>query len=253
MAKLFVTSDIHSYFDELIDALDKAGFDKDNPDHWLIVCGDCFDRGPNPIQTMKYLRMLERYIIIKGNHESLLLECCERKYFCQHDISNGTWHTICEFGDADKGYDFGECCTRTIARVGHFIDNMVDYFETKNYVFVHGFIPVSCDDNKPVYYQKKRKFSKMEDWRNANAEQWEQARWLNGMKMVDDGISTEKCIVVGHYHTSWGRANFDGKPEFGDDADFSPYYYEDKLIAIDACTAYSGKVNVLVLEDEFLE
>jgi hypothetical protein len=46
---------------------------------------------------------------------------------------------------------------------------------------------------------------------------------------------------------------FANEPEFGEGADFSPYYYDDKLIAIDACTAYSGKVNVLVLEDDFLE
>lgn len=252
MAKFFCVSDIHSYFDEFIDALDKAGFDKDNLDHWLIVCGDIWDRGPKPIQTMRYLKMLERCIIIKGNHESLLIECCERGYPGVHDYHNGTFDTICEIGGAVEGYSFDECCDRTIARVGIFLDNMVDYFETKNYVFVHGFIPVKCDDNLPLYYQKKRKFSKMDDWRNASAEQWEQARWLNGMKTVDDGISIEKCIVVGHYHTSWGRANFEDKPEFGDSADFSPYYYKDKLIAIDACTAYSGKVNVLVLEDEFL-
>lgn len=43
---------------------------------------------------------------------------------------------------------------------------------------------------------------------------------------------------------------FEGKPEWGEGADFSPFYYEDKLIRIDACTAYTGKVNVLVLEDD---
>ena len=36
--------------------------------------------------------------------------------------------------------------------------------------------------------------------------------------------------------------------EFGEDADFSPYYGPG-IIAIDACTAFSGKVNCLVIED----
>ena len=36
--------------------------------------------------------------------------------------------------------------------------------------------------------------------------------------------------------------------EFGEDADFSPYYGPG-IIAIDACTAFSGKSNCLVIED----
>ena len=37
--------------------------------------------------------------------------------------------------------------------------------------------------------------------------------------------------------------------EFGKDSDFSPFY-ADGIIAIDGCTAFSGKVNCIVLEDE---
>ena len=37
--------------------------------------------------------------------------------------------------------------------------------------------------------------------------------------------------------------------EFGADADFLPYYAPG-IIALDACTAFNGKVNVVVLEDE---
>ena len=39
--------------------------------------------------------------------------------------------------------------------------------------------------------------------------------------------------------------------EFGPDADFSPYY-SPGVIALDACTAHSGKINVVVKEDEDL-
>lgn len=40
-----------------------------------------------------------------------------------------------------------------------------------------------------------------------------------------------------------------GQDEFGLNADFSPYY-GDGYIGIDSCADCSGKVNVLVLEDE---
>ena len=40
MPKLFVISDIHSFYDEMIESLNNSGFDKDNSNHWLICLGD---------------------------------------------------------------------------------------------------------------------------------------------------------------------------------------------------------------------
>jgi hypothetical protein len=58
-------------------------------------------------------------------------------------------------------------------------------------------------------------------------------------------------VVFGHWHCSTGWARAEGFSEFGPDAKFEPYY-GDGFIIIDACTAHSGKCNVVVLEDEFL-
>ncbi len=252
MPKFFVVSDVHGFYDEMLDALDNAGFDPNNEDYWLISCGDNFDRGPCPEDVMVYLKMLPRKILIKGNHEQLLVECCERGYPGSHDISNGTFGTINELGDAGSGYAFDECCIRTLARTHTFLDSMVNYFETKNYVFCHGFIPVTCNDNLPPYYRRNRSYSKMGNWRDANQYQWDDAAWLCSFDMIDQGLGIDKCIVAGHWHASYGRHMVEGTSEFGPDADFSPFNYNDKLIMIDGCTAHTGKVNVLVLEDEFI-
>lgn len=40
MKKFFVVSDVHGFYDEMIEALNKAGFDKNNKDHVFISCGD---------------------------------------------------------------------------------------------------------------------------------------------------------------------------------------------------------------------
>ncbi len=62
-------------------------------------------------------------------------------------------------------------------------------------------------------------------------------------------IEPNKTIVCGHWHCSYGHAKIKGKgTEFGKDANFSPYRAKG-VLAIDACTAVSGKVNVVVLED----
>ncbi|MEE1302328.1 MAG: hypothetical protein UHD64_06040, partial [Bacteroidales bacterium] len=86
----------------------------------------------------------------------------------------------------------------------------------------------------------------------AHAVEWEDARWGNPYERAEQGLFPDKKIVFGHFHTSYARNKYEGKPEWGNNADFS-IYYNDNYIAIDACCAYSGKLNVLVLEDEFLE
>ena len=257
MAKFFVVSDIHGYFDEFKKALDEAGYDENNTEHFIISCGDNWDRGSQPIEVMEFLSSKERVVLVKGNHESLLDECCECGEAYTHDYHNGTFDTICEFGGAGEGISFRQCCINTIMRTGEFLNKMVNYFETKNYIFVHGWIPVKCNDELPSYYTKNRKFEFNPDWRSANQDEWEQARWLNGIKMASEGfIEPGKTIVCGHWHCSYGHFMKSTKTdnwisEFGEDACFEPFH-DKGIIAIDGCTAHTGKVNVLVLEDEFL-
>ena len=42
---LFVVSDIHGHYTQLKEALDRAGFDENRPDHLLVCCRELFDRG----------------------------------------------------------------------------------------------------------------------------------------------------------------------------------------------------------------
>ena len=250
MPKFFVTSDIHSFYDELIVALNDAGFDENNEDHYLVVCGDCWDRGPDSVKVWKYLKELPRKVLVKGNHEQLLLDCCERGYPLQHDMSNGTARTIFHLG---YGIEFDEMCQYTLEKVHPLIDSMVNYFETNNYIFVHSWIPVVNKDGLPAHYTYGRKFEFNPDWRNASQEDWDAATWGNPFAMADRGLNqTGKVICFGHWHCSTGWAKAEGRSEFDEDAKFDPYY-GDGFIAIDACTAHSKKCNVVVIEDEFLE
>lgn len=247
MPKFFCVSDIHGFYDELIYALNNAGFDAENEDHWLITCGDNFDRGPQPVEVMKYLQSLPRKVLVKGNHESLLQDLCDRGYPGSHDISNGTYYTVCEFGSAGLGRGFEECCIITEQRTKDFIYSMVPYFETKNYIFVHSFVPLKNLDGLPMYYTKNRKFAVDPDWRYAHASAWEEARWGNPFQLAQQGFLPDKTLVFGH----WGT--YDQRPRDYEGEDLFDPIYGDGYIGIDATTALSGKVNVLVLEDEFLE
>ena len=252
MPKFFVVSDVHGFYDEMKNALDDAGFDPWNEDHWFVSCGDLWDRGPNPVEVMHYIQRLPRKILVKGNHCSLLQDLCERGYPGSHDISNGTYDTVCEFGGAGLGRSFEECCIITETRTKNFIYSMKNYFETKNYIFVHSFVPLISLDGSPMYHTRNRKLAIDPNWRHAHALAWEEARWGNPYKLAEQGFLPDKKIVFGHFHTSWPRHNYNGEPEFGDGADFS-IYYGDGYIAIDGCCAASGQINCLVLEDDFID
>lgn len=116
---------------------------------------------------------------------------------------------------------------------------MRDYFETEHYVFVHGWIPCITEHGK---------YCPIRDWRNAPSKEWKNARWYNGIDAAQTA-DEDKTIICGHWHASYGHSKYEGKGSaFGADADFTPYY-GSHVIAIDACTAYSGKVNCIVVED----
>jgi len=67
MKKYFVASDIHS-FTPCIKELNKTGFDLNNEEHILIICGDLFDRGSESLKLYEFIKSLpkERRILIRG-------------------------------------------------------------------------------------------------------------------------------------------------------------------------------------------
>jgi len=253
--KIFAVSDIHSFFSIFKKELDKKGFEENNPNHLLVVCGDLFDRGPETVELIDYINNLTNVVLVKGNHETLIEKMCDRGYAQTHDISNGTVRTANDIIDfyGNPGDSFNPLLT-VRNHLQPIFDRMVDYFETKNYIFVHGWIPMKYDTNKPfAEYGDPTLFD--ENWREGD---WEQARWPNGMKMAKHGIIVPgKTIVCGHWHCSWGWHIDSLKTDnwisqFEESARWDPYVAEG-IIAIDRCTAHTKECNVIVLEDELLD
>ena len=253
--KLFVFSDAHSFYTPLKEALDKAGFDPNNEDHWLISCGDVFDRGPESEEILHYLMSIERKILVKGNHDNLLWNCCMRSYAYGHDESNGTVRTINDLGGAGEGKPFGMCCDTTWHRLARYRELLVPYFETKNYIFVHSWIPCKVTERTHPADKWITLLDKeyMEDWRNANIVEWDDALWGNPFVLAEQGLNkTGKTIVFGHWHCSAGHRMLGNCEDEFKYAIWEPCYFKN-TIGIDRCTAHTGEVNVLVLEDEFVE
>ena len=252
--KYFVTSDVHSFMNELMVALEEKGFVKDNPDHVLCVCGDLFDRGTQPRQLFEFVKELkaqDRLIYVRGNHEDLLFDCVYEigcgKIPGQHHFHNGTVETICRLCGQSEWiiYDptWRDKILELMQPVLNFIsDNCVDYAEIGDYILVHGWIP--C-------------YKGLDDFRNATKEDWCRARWNNGMEMWKNRRCriSGKTVVCGHYHCSWGwshlrleRKEFPQTNRKDWEKSFEPFI-DDGIMAIDACTAYSGLCNVIVIEE----
>lgn len=243
MKKLFCIADVHSFYNEMMLALDNAGFDIDNPDHILIHCGDLLDRGPQALNCLKFVNNIpeERKILIKGNHEDLLEDIYYRGYFCNHDVHNMTTDTVQQLSEIPISDILSHELTLFAAldKVQNHPEwvkyqmSLRDYFEIDKYVFVHGWIPLE------------------EDWRNGD---WKTSRWLNGMYQWSKNVKiSDKTIVCGHWHTSWGHCrlhNYGSEfNDFGEPAHFEPFI-DEGIVAIDGCTAYSGIVNCYIIEVE---
>lgn len=256
--RYYVTADIHGFFSELKTALEEAGFFTDNEPHKLIVCGDLFDRGEEALQLQAFILELmekDQVILIRGNHEDLALQLLNGwhrgSYLQPHHHHNGTIDTVCQLTEVNRDDLFAraESVGRDFLRgayIQKIIPAMVDYFETEHYVFVHGWIP--CVRNR--IERQEKAYARIHDWREAGEELWNEARWINGMEAAHQGIAeAEKTVVCGHWHASFGHCHYekDGG-EFSAGANFDPYYAEG-IIALDACTARSGKVNCIVIED----
>ena len=266
MKKLFVVSDVHSYYNEMIKALKDSGFDKEDPSHIFISCGDLLDRGPDAEKCLEFVNSLseDRKVLIKGNHEQLLQDVIHRGYFLSHDYLNKTHETIYQLTGIhpeDNTLSIYSADRTAILDMlinkhwNEYRSNLVNFYEIDKYIFVHGWIPfiIRFEDVDDKRVKSVRCYDK--NWRDDIAD-WESARWTNGMSAWLEGIVEEgKTIVCGHWHSSWGHCNIhhDGVEFSETDAGIPSIhtpFYDKGIIALDACTAYSGFVNCITLEIE---
>ena len=263
--RYYVVADVHGYHDIMIDALAENGYFKDKEPHKLIICGDLFDRGAQTLKMQEFVADLidkDEVILIRGNHEDLMLDLLEhlQEYLyapgsieCTHHHQNGTFKTALTLSRMNR-HDL-DCypqrfvnTVRNSLYIKKIIPAMVDYFETDNYVFVHGWIP--C--HQTVYRSGEYTYTPLStDWRCADEKQWERARWYNGMASWKCGVTepSGKTVVCGHYRTSWGHSWLHNEgTDLGVNDILTPFC-DKGIIALDACTKRSLSVNCIVIED----
>ena len=266
---LFVVSDIHGHYDELISSLESAGFDENNEKHLLIVCGDIFDRGLDSLEVYKYLRRLSsknKAIILRGNHDIMFTEFLKGEDSWFNFIYNGMKTTFDSFLERtmsfesfiyiDLGLDMTNLDEKELDKIWnkyqdmtrkYILDNnegilewfssLPDYYETKNYIFTHSSLDTEAKDWHNPEFSKYRYIS------------WDACHWDDGSFFGKDLKNIDKIVVVGHYHTDGIRE----KSNIEFDGTNSILTRDDgKIIMIDTCTPITKRVNVLTIENEEL-
>ena len=236
---LFVVSDVHGFYSEMMAALELAGFDKSCEGHTFVSCGDLFDRGSENGQVYAFVKSLPRKVLIRGNHEDFLQDILERGSLLDMDVENGTDITVEQllgesvldaWGNLDR-----EACAEEICELAAFLDSMVHYYEAGEYIFTHGWLPTVFEERYPRVDPNWRNAS-ASDWRWAHLSEWQQ---YYGARAILDG----RTIVCGHRPSYMGyyfdpmRAN-----------DCNEIFFGQGMIALDANAVRSGRVNVLVVE-----
>jgi hypothetical protein len=275
--KYYAIADPHGYYDILMRTLTEKGFFTDPEPCKLIVCGDLMDRGEGTLEMQRFMTELlseDRLIYIRGNHEDLmkqmLVQIEEGQEFrvlsdgTPVHVHNGTWQTALRLAGMTEAEtpEERELLVRRVRASDFYTVLMpaaVDYFETEHYVFTHGYIPCHAIQGSPKY-ERYKDFYRNANWRDASPEEWWYARWYNGMEFACQRnlYLPDKTVVCGHFHCSYGHANIEGEgAENGSRAIYTPFYgqrpYQPDaplaVIGLDACTAESGIMNCIVLED----
>ena len=265
--KLFFTSDIHGFYDEFMKCLRDTGFDEDNEEHLLVVLGDCFDRGPSSKELFLFLNDLEKKgkcVVTHGNHDLFLEEFLEGNYESGlfNYLHNGLNETIASFVGRTAPFEswclLDDACEmnkenfcRWVDIVRHEIMNKYPelllwlksrprYFESEHYIGVHGAIDNFVED---WHYPNHHRY---------NLHGWDALEFDNGnffKTKLNDG--TDKTVVIGHFATRLLRRMHRSVCVNDKCVDENDVLIRDdgRVVALDATTVLTHKVNFYVVED----
>jgi serine/threonine protein phosphatase 1 len=131
MKRLFAIGDIHGCFDSLQELVENQIQLTENDK--LVLLGDYIDRGDKSKEVIDYIIELQAQrfdvVLLKGNHEVLLLETFEDEKNKSKWIQNGGLETLNSFGI--------DSITDITLKYLEFFKNLKNYYSFEKFLFVH--------------------------------------------------------------------------------------------------------------------
>ena len=230
MKRILVISDIHGELEKLEQLLKKVNYSPENAQ--LILLGDYVDRGPNAKGVLeKVMRLKEAGArVLKGNHEDLMIKALTT------DVERSWNHWVKQCGGDATLYSYGFSKSDIVAseepfqkplltsellwKHVEFIQELENYIETPDYVFVHAGVhpsmPISETDPHLLM-------------------------WIRGE--FHKGYSGDKIIVFGHTETS---------TLYNDVKNHHVYFGQNRIIGVDGGAVYGGQLNCLELPSQIV-
>lgn len=245
--RILVTSDIHGNLGHLDGLLKKADFGKNDI---LVVVGDTLEKGPESLNTLRYLMNLCRNgqaVATIGNVDYWMLEMARTT--CEHPASAGEllgyikrlrgWKGTCFYDEMfreigcmpENETELVDALRRVLTEFKaefDFLESLPTVLETEKFVFVHGGLPHGDDE-----------FNKTPD-SEKNALQYLKYDCFLG-KIRAEGRRFNKYIVCGHWPTpNYGGHILCANPIFDE---------ETHTVSIDGGCGLieEGQLNLLVL------
>ncbi|MGG1661232.1 metallophosphoesterase family protein [Brevibacillus sp. NRS-1366] len=217
MKRILAISDIHGELEKLETLLVEASYDPNNDQ--LILLGDYVDRGPASKGVVDKVKQLHEdgAIVLMGNHDHMMVKSFEQDpVFIERWFRNGAQQTLASYGHAAAGTESEapEVLEKTAILEEHvaFLADLDCYYETDDYIFVHGGVHPTTLPAKTDPYM---------------------LMWIR--EEFHRGYCGEKTVVFGHTPTE----NLHGKHDV--------YFGENKIIGIDGGAVFGGRLNCLEL------
>jgi len=261
MKEIYTVSDLHGHYGIFKRDLKEAGYDENNENHLLVVCGDIFDRGRENLEVYEYLKHLTdvgKAVVIAGNHNLFITQYLDGTNVSPFNyMRNGTNETLADFLHQTAPFEtwcllnnieeptYGNFATWIeIARneinleypeLLPWLKSLPRYYETDNHIFAHASIDLD-----------------VEDWHYPHCERhglldWDALDFDDG-NFIKKHNHTGKTIIVGHFSVAHLRQMH----SLGDYDDYSILKTDDNKVFIDGCAVLSKKINVFKTKDKLL-
>lgn len=167
----FAIGDLHGRYDLLEKAIIKAEAIAGTKPATFVVCGDFIDRGPDSRKIIERLMKGPDYsnwkwVVIKGNHEDMMLQCIRRLQF-NWWVGNGGGATLVSYGYKNgDNWEPGRIPDEHL----EWLDKLPIYYFDEHRAFVHaGFNPEKKIEDQDNEYMM---------WRYDGEEKWQQPNYL---------------------------------------------------------------------------
>ena len=200
MGRNLIAGDIHCHCSLLREALDKAGFEPERDT--LYSVGDISDRGPEPLELLRFLMSLPDYRPVLGNHDLHL-----RDYLVS-DILDGEWMASDGGADTVNAFIRNKVSHSERQEIGEWLSSVPYVRIEEKYIIIHGGVPkgwtmtelelIAALRPRPMGYAIAEDPASSPLWNRSYLQSAMAFEHGADISFLQPPLDTEKRIFIGH-------------------------------------------------------